>query len=85
MKIGFLTLFAAVVLAACAPSAEPEPATPGISAPASTPADEQAALAALAEINKAQADYFVRSRRYAITYDELIETLFLNQLRTAPP
>jgi hypothetical protein len=75
------TSLAAIVLvgllAGCSPAAEPDGQIQEAAAPAPKPPDEQAALAALAAINKAQADYFIRSRRYALTYDELIEALFL--------
>jgi hypothetical protein len=81
MRIACLILLIAVLAgwAGCSQSPEsgPGPATAAESASPSKPADEQGALAALAEINNAQSDYFTRSRRYAITYDELIETLFL--------
>src|SRR5262249_33791491 len=40
--------------------------------------DEKAALDAIAKINSAQATYFKLNRRYALTYDELIEAHLLN-------
>jgi hypothetical protein len=69
-------LLASALLTACGASTQTDsPAE--VASSAAKPADEQAALQTLTEINQAQSDYFARSRRYAITYDELIETLFL--------
>jgi hypothetical protein len=48
-------------------------------APASKPADEAAAIRTLGPINQAQADYFHRKRRYALSYDELVEAHILNE------
>ena len=45
---------------------------------AAKPADEQAALNALKEINRAQADFIRRTRRYAQTTQELISDRLLN-------
>ena len=62
-----------------APLPQEETAAP---APAPAPPkapDEPAALAAIAAINAGQKDYFGRNRRYALTYDELIEMLFLKE------
>jgi len=39
--------------------------------------DESAALDSLAKANEAQAFYFNRNRRYALTFDELIESRYL--------
>ena len=56
----------------------PSPA-PGVGAQASTaPPNEEAATAALNEINRAQMEYFQRNRRYALDYDELIAARFLS-------
>jgi hypothetical protein len=41
--------------------------------------DETAAIRVLGEINKAQADYIRRNRRYALTFDELVESHFLKE------
>ena len=78
---GMKTLALAIitlVLVSCSPAAGPAATTPS-STPAETPkpADEQAALAALDEINQAQAGYFTRNRRYALAFDELIDAFFL--------
>ena len=44
-----------------------------------TAPDENAALASIAEVNSAQNQFFARNRRYALTYDELVEALFLTE------
>src|SRR5262249_6338291 len=43
------------------------------------PADEAATIRILGEVNQAQADYMKRNRRYALMYDELIESHVLQQ------
>ena len=66
-------------LSACGspqPTNTPAPATP---AKATKAPDEAAAIRVLGEINKAQADYIQRNRRYALTFDELVESHFLKQ------
>jgi hypothetical protein len=52
----------------------------GNTSPASTApaADENAALDALKKTNEAQALHFKINRRYALTYDELLESRLLN-------
>jgi hypothetical protein len=47
-------------------------------APAAAAPNETAALDAIAKINDAQANYFRRNRRYALNFDELVETHLLN-------
>lgn len=56
------------------------PATPSSSA---KPPDETAALDTIAKINDAESNYFKRNRRYAITFDELVEAHLLNSLPAA--
>jgi hypothetical protein len=51
-------------------------AAPG-SQPAGSP-DESAALDAIAKINDAEANYFRRNRRYALTFDELVDAHLLD-------
>lgn len=41
-------------------------------------ADETAALDTIAKINDAESNYFKRNRRYAITFDELVDAHLLN-------
>ena len=45
--------------------------------------DENAALDAIAKINEAQSTYFKRYRRYALTFDELLEAHLLKSEPTA--
>jgi len=74
-----LIIFIVLTLSACG---SPQPtSTPTAAAPArATKApDETAAIRVLGEINKAQADYIQRNRRYALTYDELVESHFLKE------
>ena len=59
-----LSLASAALLLACSPE------TP--TAPPPKPPDEAAAIAALKETHRAQADFIRRTRRYAQTFDELI-------------
>ena len=47
------------------------------------PPDESAALDAIAKINDAEANYFRRNRRYALTFDELVDAHLLNSAPTA--
>jgi len=77
-------LFVLLALTACGSSEKSSSSAPSISAPSSAKApDEAAAIRTLTEINKAQADYMTRNRRYALTYDELIESHLLKQEPTA--
>jgi hypothetical protein len=46
-------------------------------------ADESAALDAIAKINDAQANYFRRNRRYALTFDELVDAHLINSAPAA--
>jgi hypothetical protein len=45
--------------------------------------DETAALDAIAKVSDAQTNYFRRNRRYALTFDELIDAHLLNSAPTA--
>ena len=76
-----LTISIVMILAGC--GGEPAPqretaATQPPAAPQKAP-DEPAALAAIAEVNAAQKIHLARYRRYAITYEELIDVLFLKE------
>jgi len=69
-----------VILIMTSGCAEPPAQQSQTTAPAVTsakPADEPAAIRVIGEINKAQAGYIQRNRRYALTYDELVESHFL--------
>lgn len=66
-----------MALAACGgTTTPPQPST-------AKPADEKAALEAIAKVNEAQATYFKLNRRYALTFDELTEAHLLNAEPTA--
>lgn len=69
------------LLSGCGATNQPSQPEPAASQPQPAPSpkapDEQAAAAALKNVNEAQAGYFKRYRRYALSYDELMESLFL--------
>ena len=73
LTLGLLFLF----MAACSnpekSAPETKPAAPAAPTPVATPADEAAALRILGEISAAQAEYIKRHRRYALTYEELMD------------
>ena len=60
-------------------SETPKTNTPAPQATMSQPADDAGAVKALKEINSAQADYQHRTRRFALSFDELIQAHLLNQ------
>jgi hypothetical protein len=68
-----LLLLLALLLASCV---ESPPNPPSATA---APPDENAAIAALREINDAQTNYIRRTRRYAQTYAELIAEKLMNE------
>lgn len=83
MKTSIALLFMGIALAACGgdttPKMQSETKSAGSSAssqPAKAP-DENAALGALRKISEAQATYFKLNRRYALTFDELVEAHLL--------
>jgi hypothetical protein len=75
------TIFIVMILAGCggepAPQKETAATQPPV-APQKAP-DEPAALAAIAAVNAAQKTYLARYRRYALTYEELTDVLFLKE------
>ena len=76
-----LAFFFVVSLAGCGgqpPAQRETAAAPPPAAPQKGP-DEGAALAAIADVNAAQKIYITRYRRYALTYEELTEALFLKE------
>ena len=77
---GRLAFFVALILAGCGgqPPAQKDTTTQPASAPQKQP-DESAALASISEVNAAQKIYIARYGRYALTYDELIQALFLKE------
>jgi hypothetical protein len=65
-------------LAGC--SEAPKSSTPAAAQPTmSQPADDAGAVKTLREINTAQANYQHRTRRFALSFDELVEAHLLNQ------
>jgi len=74
-----IIVFIAAILSGCGgPSGQPQGVTEVRSAPQKAP-DESAALAAISAVNEAQKTYMGRNRRYALTYDELMEAHFLKE------
>ena len=56
------------------------PQTAPAAQPATKAPNESAALNAIAKINDAESSYFRRNRRYALTFDELVEAHLLNSV-----
>ena len=50
----------------------------GASTAATKAPDERAAVDAISKVNEAQSTYFKLNRRYALTYDELVDAHLLN-------
>jgi len=77
----FVIIFALVALTAC--SSPSEPKQPQVQSAAPAPVqkapDEDAALAAIAAVNAGQKVYLARNRRYALSYEELMQGLFLKE------
>ena len=73
-----------MMLAGCGGSTTPSmqtsanQATPAAQSSNSKAPDESAALDAIAKINDAESSYFRRNRRYALTFDELVDAHLLN-------
>jgi hypothetical protein len=77
-----------LTLAACGGNTTPSKPTDNAPAPSAQGSsakapDEKAALEAIAKANDAQAAYFKRYRRYALSLDELTEAHLLNSELTA--
>src|SRR5688572_7790578 len=70
-------VFLAFTLCAGASCSTP-PAAPPEKAP-----DENAAIEALEAVNQAQQDFIRRTRRYALTYDELVRDYLLKEKPTS--
>jgi len=78
-------LLIAIVLSGCGgntPTMQ-NGAASGAAAAGSKPPDETAALDAIAKISDAQTNYFRRNRRYALSFDELVDAHLLNSAPTA--
>src|SRR4051812_43290046 len=69
----FVVLLCVMALTACGSTPAPPQKAP----------DEDAAIAAIGAINAGQKDYFSRNRRYALSYEELMQDLFLKEEPTA--
>jgi hypothetical protein len=78
-RLFFVLVLLLPAFGGCSETPPPEQAAaPAAIAPAKPP-DEAAAIQAIASVNRAQADYMLRNRRYALTYEELIEGFFLRE------
>ena len=73
-----LAFLLVVILAGCDGQPSEKTVTQPPAAQQKAP-DEPAALAAIAEVNAAQKICIARNRRYALTYEELREALFLKE------
>src|SRR5215831_2819300 len=74
MKRIVIVVLLLMVCGCSAPSEKNAPTTVQIP---SKPPDDAAAVQALHDINTAQAAYLQRNRRYALSYDELMDSHFL--------
>ena len=75
-----LTFLVVIIMAGCggqAPAQQEKASAPP--AAAQKAPDESAALAAISAVNAAQKTYIARNRRYALTYEELMEGFFLKE------
>jgi hypothetical protein len=78
----FLPAILALLLAACGGTPAPDQKQDQRATGTQKAPDENAAIAAVSQINAAQKDFFARNRRYALTYEELMP-LFLKEEPTA--
>jgi uncharacterized lipoprotein YmbA len=84
-----ILLLTVTMLAGCGGNTSPSmqnsanSSAPAAQAVTAKPPDESAALDAIAKINDAQANYFRRNRRYALTFDELVDAHLLNSAPSA--
>jgi hypothetical protein len=78
-------LLAVIMLAGCGGNTTPsmqttaKEAAPGQPSNSKAP-DESAALDTIAKVNDAESSYFRRNRRYALSFDELVEAHLLNSV-----
>jgi hypothetical protein len=76
-------IFGVLILAGCASNSstpQPQVQTQVATPPSVQKApDEAAAIAAIAAVNAAQKVYLARYRRYALTYEELMQGVFLKE------
>ena len=80
VKSILIFLFVMTLIACTGPPQAPQETniSPGPATPQKAP-DESAALAAIAAVNSGQKDYIGRNRRYALTYEELLEGFFIKE------
>jgi len=80
MKNGMALLMMGILLGGCsspAPTTQSNAPATFATPAAAKPADENAALDAIRKTTEAQATYFKVNRRYALTYEELVEAHLL--------
>jgi hypothetical protein len=79
VKTRFILVISAMLLFGCgntAPATQSNNAS-GAAAASAKPLDERSALDMIAKINEAQATHFKLNRRYALTFEELIDAHLL--------
>src|SRR2546430_16274628 len=72
-----LPVILALLLAGCGVTSAPEQKREQSAPDLKKAPDENAAIAAISQIDAAQKDFFARNRRYALTYEELMQGRFL--------
>jgi hypothetical protein len=81
VKTRTTVLISAVLLLGCgnqaAPTKQSNTAPAGYAATSAKPVDEGRALDLITKINEAQATHFKLNRRYALTFDELVDARLL--------
>ena len=79
MRLWQILVFATLLGCGTNPAPGTQTAAPASvpAAPSANPPNEDAALDAIKKINQAQSDYFKRNRRYALSFDELVEAHML--------
>jgi hypothetical protein len=86
MKSTLALLILGLLLPACggeSPTMQSKSSPASASSDTPRPADENAALAEIRQTNEAQATHFKVNRRYALTYEELIEARLLKAAPSA--
>ena len=83
MKTCLALLFAGLFLTACGNSSTPSNSGPNAAPTAPTNLNERAALDVIGKINESQVTYFKLNRRFALTFEELIDAKLLTANPTA--